>query len=101
MARQLEIVCNLELRNKNILEIEILPFCLDPLFIGLLFQIQDDIIDETQSTEEAGKTTQNDESKNSFVNLLGLDGAIKSANDLAKKCENSLNELDENLKDSL
>ena len=69
--------------------------------IGLLFQIQDDIIDETQSTEEAGKTTQNDESKNSFVNLLGLDGAIKSANDLAKKCENSLNELDVNLKDSL
>lgn len=69
--------------------------------LGLLFQIQDDIIDETQSSQEAGKTTQNDESKNSFVNLLGLDGAIKSANTLALKCENTLNTLDENLKESL
>jgi len=40
--------------------------------IGLLFQIQDDIIDETASEEEAGKTTSNDQAKNSFVNLLGL-----------------------------
>ncbi|MEA2019801.1 MAG: polyprenyl synthetase family protein [Campylobacterota bacterium] len=61
--------------------------------IGLLFQIQDDIIDETSTEEEAGKTTANDGAKNSFVNLLGLDGAIKSANELAKKCENSLNEF--------
>ncbi len=69
--------------------------------IGLLFQIQDDIIDETQSSEEAGKTTQNDESKNSFVNLLGLEGAINAADTLANKCEEQLNSLDENLKDSL
>jgi len=69
--------------------------------IGLLFQIQDDILDETQSEEQAGKTTQNDGAKNSFVNLLGLDGAISAANDLASKCEESLNSLDENLKNSL
>ena len=69
--------------------------------IGLLFQIQDDIIDETQSSEEAGKTTQNDDSKNSFVNLLGLDEAYKAANNLALKCENDLDSLDENLKNSL
>ncbi|GGD44521.1 geranyltranstransferase [Malaciobacter pacificus] len=69
--------------------------------LGLLFQIQDDIIDETQSSEEAGKTTQNDESKNSFVNLLGLDGAINSANELANKCEATLNTLEDNLKNSL
>lgn len=69
--------------------------------LGLLFQIQDDIIDETQSSEEAGKTTANDSSKNSFVNLLGLDGAIKAANDLANKCTNTLNTLDNNLKNSL
>jgi farnesyl diphosphate synthase len=69
--------------------------------LGLLFQIQDDIIDETQSSEEAGKTTQNDEAKNSFVNLLGLQGAIKAANDLAFKCEEVLNTLDDNLKSSL
>ncbi|MGB6328359.1 MAG: polyprenyl synthetase family protein [Halarcobacter sp.] len=69
--------------------------------IGLLFQIQDDIIDETQTSIEAGKTTQNDEAKNSFVNLLGLEGAVKAADDLAKKCEYNLNELDKNLKKSL
>ena len=69
--------------------------------IGLLFQIQDDIIDETQSEEEAGKTTKNDSLKNSFVNLLGLEGAIKSANSLAKKCEDELNGFDTALKESL
>lgn len=69
--------------------------------IGLLFQIQDDIIDETCSEEEAGKTTANDEAKNSFVNLLGLDGAMKSANDLAYKCENTLNSFDDKIKTNL
>jgi len=69
--------------------------------IGLLFQIQDDIIDETQTSEEAGKTTQNDEAKNSFVNLLGLEEAINSANKLALKCEETLNQLDDSLKESL
>ncbi|WP_419774058.1 polyprenyl synthetase family protein [Halarcobacter sp.] len=69
--------------------------------LGLLFQIQDDIIDETQTEEEAGKTTQNDEAKNSFVNLLGLAGAKEAADKLAKKCENTLNTFDTNLKENL
>lgn len=69
--------------------------------LGLLFQIQDDIIDETCSDEEAGKTTKNDEAKNSFVNLLGLEGAKKSADELAFKCTQILNTFDENLKQSL
>ena len=69
--------------------------------IGLLFQIQDDIIDETQSEEEAGKTTNNDSNKNSFVNLIGLEDSIKSANDLAFKCEKILNSFDENTKNNL
>ena len=69
--------------------------------IGLLFQIQDDIIDEVQSEDEAGKTTSNDANKNSFVNLLGLKGAIDSANELSKKCEKSLNSFDEKIKTNL
>lgn len=69
--------------------------------LGLLFQIQDDIIDETCSSEEAGKTTQNDGAKNSFVNLLGLEGARKSADELALKCMDTLNSLDDKLKKSL
>ena len=69
--------------------------------LGLLFQIQDDIIDETCSEEEAGKTTKNDGSKNSFVNLLGLEGAVRSADELALKCTNILETFDSNLKKSL
>lgn len=69
--------------------------------LGLLFQVQDDIIDETKSSQEAGKTTHNDASKNSFVNLLGLAGAIKSADELAKSCEQRLKLFDENLQNSL
>ena len=69
--------------------------------IGLLFQIQDDIMDEVQSEVEAGKTTSNDTNKNSFVNLLGIDGALKSANELSKKCEKTLNSFDEKINKSL
>ncbi|MGE4382975.1 MAG: polyprenyl synthetase family protein [Arcobacter sp.] len=69
--------------------------------LGLLFQIQDDIIDETCTSLEAGKTTQNDGSKNSFVNLLGLEGARKSADELSLKCINTLNTFESNLKNSL
>ena len=69
--------------------------------IGLLFQIQDDIIDETATEEEAGKTTANDGDKNSFVNLLGLKGAIKSADNLAEKCKNNLNNFNPNIKTQL
>ena len=69
--------------------------------LGLLFQIQDDIIDELESSEEAGKTTQNDSFKNSFVNLLGLKEAMNSADKLADKCLQNLNNFDKNLQDSL
>ena len=77
---------------------ELFDFGID---LGLLFQIQDDIIDETQSEQEAGKTTQNDDGKNSFVNLLGIDGAKKAADELALKCTNRLNNLEDILKNSL
>lgn len=88
------IIANLDTDTQN----KLYQFGID---IGLLFQIQDDIIDETQSEEEAGKTTSNDGAKNSFVNLLGLDGAIKSANKLATKCENDLNNFDQAITDGL
>ena len=88
------IICEYDLSTQD----KLYDFGID---LGLLFQIQDDIIDETCTEEEAGKTTQNDGSKNSFVNLLGLEGAIKSANELALKCTNTLNAFDSNLKESL
>ncbi|QOY51724.1 polyprenyl synthetase family protein [Candidatus Sulfurimonas baltica] len=69
--------------------------------LGLLFQIQDDILDVTQSSQEAGKLTNNDEEKNSFVTLLGLDEALNQANDLAGELTVELNGFDESLKNEL
>ena len=62
--------------------------------LGLLFQVQDDILDSVASSDEAGKTTQNDKNKNSFVNLLGLEEAMKEADRLAKELQKALLELD-------
>ena len=69
--------------------------------VGLLFQIQDDILDVTQTTEEAGKTTNNDEDKNSFVTLLGLNRAMDEANQLASEIEKQLLSFDESLQAKL
>ncbi len=69
--------------------------------LGLLFQIQDDILDVTQSSEEAGKLTGNDEDKNSFVTLIGLEETMKEANTLADELSLELNNFDEKLKDNL
>ncbi len=63
------------------------------LDIGLLFQINDDIIDETCTAEQAGKTTKNDGNKNSYVNLLGLIGAKNAKDELISKIENRIQEL--------
>lgn len=69
--------------------------------LGLLFQIQDDIIDETQSEEEAGKPTGNDGDKNSFVNLLGLENSIKEADTLAKDLQRQFESFDKKLQTAL
>ena len=69
--------------------------------LGLLFQIQDDIIDETQSEEEAGKTTGNDADKNSFVNLLGLKETVIQADTLAKDLQRRFEDFDEKLQTAL
>ena len=69
--------------------------------LGLLFQIQDDIIDETQSDEEAGKTTGNDGDKNSFVNLMGLEKSIEEAEMLAEDLNQRFNGFDEVLQKGL
>ncbi len=69
--------------------------------LGLLFQIQDDILDVTLTAEEAGKTTGVDENKNTFVTLLGLKGAEKEADNLAVELENQLNGFDERLQKEL
>lgn len=69
--------------------------------LGLLFQVQDDVLDVTQSSQEAGKTTQNDGEKNSFVTLLGLSGAIAEADTLASELGEQLKGFDERLYEEL
>ncbi|SFV66497.1 Octaprenyl diphosphate synthase / Dimethylallyltransferase / (2E,6E)-farnesyl diphosphate synthase / Geranylgeranyl pyrophosphate synthetase [hydrothermal vent metagenome] len=69
--------------------------------LGLLFQIQDDIIDETQTSEEAGKPTQNDGDKNSFITLLGLRDSIKEADTLADDLQKRFETFDEKLQSAL
>ncbi|MGM0622454.1 MAG: polyprenyl synthetase family protein [Campylobacterota bacterium] len=69
--------------------------------LGLLFQIQDDIIDETQSSEDAGKTTGNDGDKNSFVNIIGLEKSYKEADKLAQKIEDDFSKFDPKLQNAL
>lgn len=54
------------------------------LKLGLAFQIHDDIIDASASQSVAKKPVNNDKAKNSFTNLLGLEGA-KSARDELKE----------------
>jgi len=69
--------------------------------LGLLFQIQDDILDVTQTSQEAGKLTNNDEDKNSFVTILGLENTLKEANKLADKLLQDMQSFDEELKEAL
>ena len=69
--------------------------------LGLLFQIQDDILDVTQSSEEAGKLTNNDEDKNSFVTILGLETSMQEANVIADELTSQMLSFDESLQSEL
>ncbi|WP_457607366.1 polyprenyl synthetase family protein [Nitratifractor sp.] len=69
--------------------------------LGLLFQVQDDILDATQSSEEAGKPTLHDTEKNSFVTLLGLDEAMKYADRLAERLVGQLESYEPRLRNAL
>jgi farnesyl diphosphate synthase len=71
------------------------------LSLGLLFQVQDDIIDVTLSSDEAGKPTGNDEDKNSFINILGLEASIEYANNLAQKLEQEFKGFEAKLQNAL
>ncbi|MBL0686231.1 MAG: polyprenyl synthetase family protein [Sulfurospirillum sp.] len=71
------------------------------LKLGLLFQIQDDIIDITQSSDQAGKSTMSDVNKNSFINLLGIKGANDEKSRLLKELEIDTNSFKEDLSQCL
>ncbi|CAM9305756.1 unnamed protein product [Phaeothamnion confervicola] len=60
--------------------------------IGLAFQVADDILDVTQSTEQLGKTAGKDEavSKTTYVKLMGLEGAKAEAKRLVDEARRAL-----------
>lgn len=71
------------------------------LELGLFFQVRDDIIDAVQTSAKAGKTTQNDSAKNSYVNLLGLDGAQQNLGNLKSSLESKLDSFPFGIKSNL
>jgi farnesyl diphosphate synthase len=69
--------------------------------LGVLFQVQDDIIDVTCSASEAGKPTGHDGDKNSFINIIGFEESLKYANNLAKELEAEFSEFEPKLQSAL
>ena len=55
--------------------------------IGLAFQVADDVLDVTGTSDELGKTAGRDEAlqKSTFVRLMGVDGARREAARLARR----------------
>mmetsp|Transcript_96425 Transcript_96425/g.245025 ORF Transcript_96425/g.245025 Transcript_96425/m.245025 type:complete len:382 (-) Transcript_96425:64-1209(-) len=60
--------------------------------VGLAFQVADDILDVTQSSEQLGKTAGKDEAtdKTTYVKLLGLEGAKAEAERLKAEAVGAL-----------
>jgi len=71
------------------------------LDLGLLFQVQDDILDATQTQESVGKPTGFDEDKNSFINILGLKESMVYADRLANSLEEEFQSFDSKLQEAL
>lgn len=69
--------------------------------LGLMFQINDDILDVTKSTQEIGKDCKNDADKNSYVNLLGLDEALKQKQRLKYEINDSLSSFEPKLSENI
>jgi geranylgeranyl diphosphate synthase type II len=63
--------------------------------VGLAFQVADDILDVTASSDALGKTAGKDEAtdKATYVRKLGLDGAREEAERLVKEAKGHLDEL--------
>ncbi len=64
--------------------------------LGLLFQVVDDILDCTASTDVLGKTAGKDAAsdKPTYVSLMGLSGARSFANDLLDQAQQLIGPLD-------
>ncbi|MDE6209116.1 MAG: polyprenyl synthetase family protein [Lachnospiraceae bacterium] len=63
--------------------------------IGMAFQIQDDILDITATTEELGKPALSDKKNNktTYVTLYGMDNAVKRVLEISKEAIDMLEKL--------
>ncbi|MFC3867889.1 polyprenyl synthetase family protein [Helicobacter equorum] len=77
--------------------------CLDRFgeVLGLFFQVRDDLLDVLGDTLIEGKTLHNDKGKNTYVNLLGIEGAKKECDELIESMRALLTTLPKNLATNL
>jgi len=63
--------------------------------VGLMFQVVDDVLDATQTTEHLGKTARKDEEqgKRTFPAMVGLDGSLRRVRALEADAEDALRPL--------
>lgn len=75
------------LASENVNEAQLKRLSEAALSLGLLYQIQDDILDVTQSSAVLGKPggSDIDNDKSTYVSLLGLPGARQAANETAER----------------
>src|SRR5699024_5460267 len=61
-------------------------------YLGLIFQVADDILDITGDEYKLGKQVGSDEDndKSTYPKLLGLDGAIQKKNEYVEKAKSAL-----------
>lgn len=64
-------------------------------FVGLAFQIQDDILDITSTTQELGKPVHSDEKNNktTYVSFKGMDASVKAVGDLSGQAVGLMREM--------
>jgi geranylgeranyl diphosphate synthase, type II len=71
------------------------------LNIGLAFQIVDDVLDVTQTSEQLGKTAGKDTAteKSTYPSLFGVEASIAKADELVKKANAALDRFGNNADD--
>lgn len=67
--------------------------------LGIAFQIHDDILDALCDDVEVGKPTKNDENKNTYISVLGLQKAKDEEQKLIKQLHVNLEEFDKPIKE--